>query len=324
MTTTKKFFLLNLLLLLTISCVGEPPKCDLPDLQKQPDLISPPDLTTVDMTIPIPTPLPKVRIPAGFSKYAERQGVVLYKKPYISGVPDYVLVIDITQIDLRSIFGPIDPMNERPNSGPYGGPDPLVTRYFMTDWENYILGGVWFFTGQFFNPANHPTQIALGITEAREENGKTIKKILVDGADTDAVWENQKMMLEIWPGKSARIDEFTLAHFKDLGRAPQAIVGLSENASKSPQLFVGRTFLGTGIEVDLPNREVAVDHRLLFVFTTEKSNQLDAGSTLRRFGATRVMMLDGGGSVKLRANDQVLVNGVTDTPHVFGLYPRQP
>jgi hypothetical protein len=189
----------------------------------------------------------------------------------------------------------------------------------MTDWSNVILGGTSFFTGQFFNPANNPTQIAYGLTEERMEMGRSTKHRLVDGRDDDPKWD--KMMLEIWPGKTARILNFSLDNFKDASRAPQVIVGLAENAPKTPATLTGRTFLGTGIEVERGG-EVVVDYRLLFVFVSAKSTQLDAGATLRRFGATKTMMLDGGGSAKLFVNNQILVDGGSSTPHVLGLYPR--
>lgn len=288
---------------------------------------SPPDLNMPpsDLRVPAdlamdPGGLPSPRIPGDFEKAGETKGVTVWKKPWPApGTPDYVLIIDITKVDLQSVFGTIDPMNTRPTAGPYGGPDPLVTRWPMTEWQNRILGGIWFFTGQFFNPANNPTQIAYGITEPRVDMGRTVKHRLVDGADADPKWE--KMLLEIWPGQTARILPFSLDVFKDTSRAPQVIVGLSENAPKAPSNLTGRTFIGAGTEVE-KGASVVVDYRLLYVFVSEKSTQLDAGATLRKFGAVKTMMLDGGGSVKLFAAGQVLANGGSATPHVLALYPR--
>jgi hypothetical protein len=321
-----------LLAVFNASCSSDrPPGSEHCDLSIQPQV----DMSVVaDFSIPVdlfnpdlanPEALPTPRIPGDFNPEAEKPGLRLYKRT-ATGMPlgeqdFYVLIVDITKYDLKSAFGEINPGEERPTDGIYGGPDPLINRLSVVDWQNK-LGNTLFFSGQFFDSLSPRPRLSYGVTEEQVDGmGRKIKVRLADGADTDIQWADKKMILEVKPGVAAQILSYSVDNFKDPSRPPTSVVGLSEDAPKRPDEYLGRTYIGTGTKVEKMG-SVMVDYRLLYVFVSTGSTQLRAAATLHRFGAVEVMMLDGGGSVKLSVDKIAKVMGASTTPHALALYPR--
>jgi hypothetical protein len=328
-TCTVEIIMRKALLLLFLACACTNPPSNTPctdfaadsaiaDLALPIDFSTPPDLYIPDMrpsgAVPTPT------IPPDYNKETAEMDCA---KLYSNGSGSYVIITDITKCDIIFEKGKIDFKDTRPTSGPNMGPDPLIHRLFMAEWQAQLGGGEWFFTGQFFNPANDPTQIANGVAQAVPKlMGPGYDKwIITEGADTDLKWEGKKLTLEIWPGVSAQIFRYSLDNFFDLSHAPTAFVGYTEDADKSPAIATKRTFWGTGMIVgDSP--PFIVDYRLLFVFISESATQLTAASTLRRFGAVEVRMSDGGGSVMLSIARQPYINGGSKVPMVTTIRRR--
>lgn len=315
------------LLLLFLACACTNPPSNTPctdfatdsaiaDLALPIDFSTPPDLYIPDMrpsgAVPTPT------IPPDYNKQPEEMDCA---KLYKNAGDTYVVIMDITKCDIISEIGKVNVGEERPTSGPNGGPDPLINRRSMAEWQAELGGGIWFFNGQSFNPLSTRPQLSYGLAQAVPTVAGYDKWIISEGADTDIKWEGKKETLEIWPGVSAQIFRYSLDNFFDLSHAPTAIVGLAEDADKSPPIATERLFVGTGFVVgDSP--PFVVDNRLLFVFISKSATQLTAAATLRRFGAIEVMMLDGGGSTKLSIARRTYVDGGSTIPHVLTIRTR--
>jgi hypothetical protein len=93
------------------------------------------------------------------------------------------------------------------------------------------------------------------------------------------------------------------------------LAGLSEDANKGPLNYVGRTFAG----VHDANGD-GVNETVLF-FCSLYAQQPGAASVLREFGASDVIMFDGGGSSQLIVNGTSLVSSTRTIPHALLLRP---
>ena len=124
---------------------------------------------------------------------------------------------------------------------------------------------------------------------------KVANKVLTDGFGYNT-FPGQKLMLELWP------DHAVIAPFtkEDLygSTAPNIIAGLIEDASKSSKNAVGRTFVGVS------DRDGNGRFETVLILNTSTALQTDVAQVLRDFGASKVMMLDGGGSTQLICQDK--------------------
>lgn len=244
-------------------------------------------------------------IPADFSVVLEAPAVVLYRKNYQGGKPDFVQVVNLAQgASIESRLGKIDDPGK--GQGPYGGDNPKIERQRLdTFWRNLTESNPQAFcitNGQFFSPDPNPTTLAFPV--------KIDGTIVSDGYGIDE-FRDQKLMLELWADQ-ADIKRFTPEAFKS-SSAPDVIVGLTEDAEKRSEDYTGRTFVGVA-DPDAEGR-----HSLLLVFNTETARQRDAASVLRGFGAQKVMMLDGGSSTTLICEDTPYISTNARIPHAVGI-----
>jgi hypothetical protein len=122
---------------------------------------------------------------------------------------------------------------------------------------------------------------------------------------------DQKLMLEIWPD---RLDIRPLTMENLYGSdAPDIIAGLTEDAEKASKKAVGRTFIG------IADQDGDRRFETFFIFNTRVSKPEDAADSLRAFGASKMMMLDGGGSTQLACADQVYIDSERLIPQAIGI-----
>lgn len=123
---------------------------------------------------------------------------------------------------------------------------------------------------------------------------------------------DQKLILEIWPD---HVDIEKLSKDNLYGSsAPDIVAGLTEDASKSPSHFVPRTFVGV-LDQDQDGQS-----ETLLIFNTMTARQSDAADVLRSFGATKVMMLDGGGSTQLICKGEDFISSDRLIPQAIGVF----
>lgn len=224
-------------------------------------------------------------IPEGFILVLQDTGVELYQREYENGSPDFVQVVRLDQgAAVHFLTGPIhDPGT---GAGVYGGDNPLIYKQkLQAAWDNYFAASPNVFclsNGQFFSTNDNPTPLAFPL--------KTGGKIVSDGYGLYE-YPDQKLILQIWLDH-AEITSLT-KEFLYGSSAPEILAGLSENANKGSDSPVGRTFAGVAdLNGDGKNETV------LF-FNSKFSQQKAAAQVLRDFGASQVIMFDGGGSTQL-------------------------
>jgi Phosphodiester glycosidase len=237
-------------------------------------------------------------IPAGFYPVSTGSGVALYRKDYPGGNPDYMQVVDLSRggrVSLRHA-GIADPGS---SGGAYGGANPTFSRELVVDaWDIFRIQDPNAFcitNGAFFSTDANPAPLAFPL--------KVDGAILSDGYAGNE-YPDQKLMLELWE-EQADIRPLTLESLYT-SQAPHILGGLSEDADKSPEEYLGRTFAGV-LDGDLDGT-----YEIVLIFNSQTTRQADAARVLRNFGAEKVIMLDGGASTQLTC---------LGTPHIGSLRP---
>lgn len=250
-----------------------------------------------------------VEAPAGFQLVSASTGVQLYRKNYPKGSPDFVQVVDLSQGAAIELFHG-DVVDTRLGEGVFGGDDPKLLSQTLQDyWDDLVANAPNAFcitNGQFFNIQEYPTRLPFPL--------KVDGVILSDGYAARE-FEGQKLILELWPDH-ADISLLTQATLY-LSSAPDILGGLHEEARKSPDKPVGRTFVGVA-DADQDGR-----YESLLIFNTQSATQAAAAEVLRSFGAAKVMMLDGGGSTQLICRDKALISSERLIPQAIGILAGQ-
>jgi hypothetical protein len=228
---------------------------------------------------------PGPELPPGFYQIAQAYGVHLYRKDYEKGNPDFVQVIDLSQMAaLRLLYAPIS--ETRPGKGVYGGDDPrFVSQPLQVFWDQVSAEEERAFcvtNGSFFYMPEHPTRLAFPL--------KVDGKIITDGWGIDT-YPEQKLMLELWDDRANIRDLTKQALYSS--SAPDIIAGLDEAANNRAKYAEARTFVG------IDDRDRDGTFETVLMLNTLTAVQKDVAEVLRSFGADKVMMLDGGGSTQL-------------------------
>jgi hypothetical protein len=249
--------------------------------------------------------------PSGFQKIASASGVVLYKKDYPNGNPDFVQVIDLSQgASLELLYGNIT--EPRPTKGSFGGPDPRMTSTAMsTFWrqtlDHHKQEAFCVANGTFFYMPEYPTRLAFPL----KVNGEMITEGF--GVNT---YEGEHMMLELWDDH-ANIREMDQSSLYE-STAPNILGGLTEEANKRAKFAVGRTFVGVA------DRDGDGSLESVLVLTTRTALQTGAAGVLREFGAQKVMMLDGGGSTQLTCKSGEYIQSDRPVPQAIAAIAATP
>ncbi|MGK7920800.1 MAG: phosphodiester glycosidase family protein [Trichodesmium sp.] len=246
----------------------------------------------------IPTPLS-----LGFQIISNSPGTTLYQKNL-----DYVQVIDLSKsAKVSFIYGKITELGNQ--KGAYGGNDPQFERQTISQgWSNLYLENSSLFSitnGQFFrNDENTSTELAFPV--------KSDGIIVSDGYAGEIEFPDEKLMLEVWNNR-ALITKFQPNNFQ-LSTAPNFIVGLQENADKGVEDKTGRTFIG------VKDKDGDRLNETILIFTSKEATQLHATKVLKHFGATQVIMLDGGGSTQLISQGNIYIDSPRTIPQMIAIF----
>jgi hypothetical protein len=145
------------------------------------------------------------------------------------------------------------------------------------------FGGTFCVTnGTFFYMRESPTRLPIPL--------KIDGEVISDGY-AKSEFQDEKLMLELWPERADIVELTKEALYEST--APDILGGLHEDAEKASKKYVARTFVGV-LDGDQDG-----SFETVLVFNTSSARTSDAGKALKRFGAEKVMMLDGGGSTQL-------------------------
>lgn len=244
-------------------------------------------------------------IPYGFVELAKAEGVVLYKKDYSGGKPDYVHVINLNQgAKLKFLYGNI--IETGNTDGAYGGNNPNIKRNTLRDFWNVFLknnrNAFSISNGQFFSTNASPSPLAFPLK---------VDNIVISEGYGIHEYPEQKLMLELW-GNRADIIYLSEFNFKN-STAPNILAGLSEYADKGVNIYTARTFIG------IYDKNLDGMNEMILIFNSEWSTQADAASILRSFGAQKIIMLDGGGSTQLINQNKVIIYSQRTIPQSIGV-----
>jgi hypothetical protein len=197
-------------------------------------------------------------------------------------------------------------VENREGRGAYGGNDiRLHSQSLSKYWkESRALYPDTFcvINGQFFYAPEYPTRLPLPL--------KKDGVILGDGYARNE-FEGQKLMLEIWPDR-ANIVELTQEALYN-SDAPDIVGGLTYDAPKRRTKAVARTFVGVSDANGDGQSEI------LLVFNTLLAKPEHAVEVLTGFGASQVMMLDGGGSTQLLCKGESLIRSERAVPQALAI-----
>ena len=236
----------------------------------------------------------------GFKIISNSKGTTLYQKDL-----DYLQVIDLTQgAKIDFIYGNIT--DNGTTKGAYGGNDPHFERQTISQvWSNLSSENSSLFcitNGQFFrNDRNSSTALAFPV--------KSDGIIVSEGYAGEIEFPDEKLMLEVWKNR-ALISKFQ-PNSLQLSTAPNLIVGLQENADKGVEDQTGRTFIG------VQDQDGDRLHETILIFTSKQATQPHATNVLKSFGATQVIMLDGGGSTQLICQGNNYINSPRTIPQMI-------
>ncbi len=239
----------------------------------------------------------------GFQIISNSQGTTLYQKDL-----DYVQVIALTQgAKINFIYGNIRELGSK--KGVYGGNDPQFERQTISQvWSSLYSGDSSLFcitNGQFFrNDKNSSTGLAFPV--------KSDGIIVSDGYAGEIEFPDEKLMLEVWNDR-ALISKFQ-PNTLQLSKAPNLIVGLQENADKGVENKTGRTFIG------VQDQDSDRLNETILIFTSKKATQPQAANVLKSFGATQVIMLDGGGSTQLICQGNTYIDSPRTIPQMIAIF----
>ncbi len=239
----------------------------------------------------------------GFQIINNSQGTTLYQKDL-----DYVQVIALTQgAKINFIYGNIRELGSK--KGVYGGNDPQFERQTISQvWSNLSSENSSLFcitNGQFFRNDRHSST---GLAFPVKSDGI----IVSDGYAGEIEFPDEKLMLEVWNDR-ALISKFQPNNLQ-LSTAPNFIVGLQENADKGVKDKTGRTFIG------VKDKDGDRLNETILIFTSKKATQPQAANVLKSFGATQVIMLDGGGSTQLICQGNSYIDSSRTIPQMIAIF----
>jgi Phosphodiester glycosidase len=159
--------------------------------------------------------------------------------------------------------------------------------------------------GAFFAKYNRPTPIAFGLKIAGTVISYGYGLDEFPGLNKTVAWNNTI--------KDVRIDDYDRATF-DNPQFPEVVGALAETAGKRANRELARTFIG------VKDGDGDGKNETIIVFSSKAAKQSDAVAALKSFGASRVAMLDGGGSTGLVVDGKRAIDSGTAVPHAIGFY----
>ena len=259
---------------------------------------------------PAVTPESTTVTPTEFNLLLSAPGVELYVKEYAGGNPDYIQVIDLGQgAKIELLQGGLQDLGA--GKGAFGGNDAsFYSKTLQQYWNEFAHLHNFPFcvtNGAFFYMREYPTRLPFSL--------KIDEIILTDGYGKND-FPDKKLMLSLWDDQ-ADITSLTSENFYQ-STAPNVIGGLAEDAPKSPNKYVARTFVG------IKDKDGDSQFETVLIFNTLTARQVDAASALRSLGAEKVMMLDGGGSTQLVCENVPYIEFERLVPQAIGVLAAGP
>jgi hypothetical protein len=245
-------------------------------------------------------------VPPEFKLMATGKGIEVYSD--FRG--NYIQSIDLTK-NAGIVFLQGKQVGEGVSAA-YGGINPQFQRQSLsTFWQDlvqrYKNRAFSVCNGQFFKGGD-PTELAFPV--------QTVGKIVSTGYAGMEEFPYEKVVFGV-RNKTAEIVAFSEESNFNNTNFPydEAIVGIRKDGaieqkewySKYPLIELPRTFLGVA-DRDLDNQ-----NETIFILTSKSQTQVGAAQLLSKFGASEVMMLDGGGSTQLNIQGKEVLSS-TDSP----------
>lgn len=159
--------------------------------------------------------------------------------------------------------------------------------------------------GAFFAKYNQPTPIAFGLKTAGTVISYGYGLDEFPGLNKTVAWSNTT--------KDVRIEDYDRATF-DNPQFSEVVGALAQTAGKRANRELARTFIG------VKDGDGDGKNETIIIFSSKAAKQIDAVAALESFGASRVAMLDGGGSTGLVVDGKRTIDSGTAVPHAIGFY----
>ncbi len=236
----------------------------------------------------------------GYRIILNDDGVQVYKKNNQSPKLEYVTVINIKNATIENLTG-------------------VVSNSLEEEVRKKILSEFWLdavqkntanskvkvvINGAFFATKKDPTGIAFGL----KAGGNTITYGYGIGKEYPG-----QIRTFAWNSiqGDASIQNYMVQTFH---KFPNVLGGLDMNANKSAKKYLPRTFVGVRDEDGDGDKETVI------FYSSNYARQIDASRVLRSFGASSIVMLDGGGSTGLIVNGKALIATNRPIPHALAVY----
>lgn len=175
-------------------------------------------------------------------------------------------------------------------AGIYGGPNPDIERqYLETIWQfvaahpdTFCVSNGAFFLDMEGGSRVNPTVLSFPL----KRDG-----VVISEGDDERRFRNARLMLQLWDDH-AEIGLLSRQAFYD-SSAPDVVAGLSPHAPLRSYAQVGRSWMGTA------DHDGDGLHETVYLYSGLAVTQRHVEEVLRAFGATDMVMLDGGGSTQL-------------------------
>jgi hypothetical protein len=237
-------------------------------------------------------------IPAKYQPILTSPGVRVFKN---SERESYITIVDLNRAEAIDLIGKY---TDAPNGK-------IAPRSMTQFWQDSVSQNTSkrqakvVINGAFFAKYNQPTPIAFGLKTAGTVISYGYGLDEFPGLNKTVAWSNTT--------KEARIDDYDRATF-DNPRFPEVVGALAETAGKRANRELGRTFIG------VQDGDGNGKNETIIVFSSKAAKQIDAVTALKSFGASRVAMLDGGGSTGLVIDGKRAIDSGTSVPHAIGFY----
>jgi hypothetical protein len=237
-------------------------------------------------------------IPAGFSLLLQGRGVSVYlheeteeneEGEEIVVRQEVVQVIDLsTGARVALHHGPI--VETGRGDGIYGGPSPRIQRqYLETVWyvamaqpDAFCVSNGTFFLDTENGARVDPTELSFPL----KRDG-----LLISEGHESRRFRYARVMLELWDDHAAIVPLSRQALYAS--SAPNIVTGLSSGARLRSLAEVGRSWIGTA------DRDGDRLHETIYLYSALAVTQARAEQVMRAFGASGLLMLDGGGSTQV-------------------------
>ncbi|WP_168163420.1 phosphodiester glycosidase family protein [Calothrix sp. 336/3] len=234
-----------------------------------------------------------------FNRLISAKGVNIYQKAVISHL-EYVTILDLRQAKLQNLAGKIS-LEES---------ESIEKQQLAKFWQDAVKHNTKkhqikvIVNGTFFSTNNQPTGIAFGL--------KIQNHLITSGYGVANEYPGQIRTFAFNSSLNfASIQPYSPSIFENFS---DVIGGLDIQADKSANKYLPRTFIG------IKDSDKDGLSETVIIYSSNYARQIDASHTLRNFGATSQVMLDGGGSTGLIVDGKPLITTNRPIPHALAVY----